>query len=279
MSVEEMQQNTKAIEQIIDDMNLFDDDLMSMVFDENIPATELLLKIILKRDDITVISVVGQREFQNPVVGGRDIRLDILAKDSTEKYYDIEVQRKPEGAHVRRARFNSSMMDSRMLKAGQEFSELRDSYMIFITQTDIFGYGIPIYTVNRYFEEIDIPFNDGSHIVYVNGSYKGEDAIGKLMHDFGCKDSKDMYYSELVKGMRHFKEEEGGRKIMCEAVEKYAESYAEKYAEKYAENVRLNSLLDSIKKMMTNLKIGAEQAMNVLEINDSDREILQKRLR
>ena len=71
MSVEEMQQNTKAIEQIIDDMNLFDDDLMSMVFDENIPAAELLLKIILKRDDITVISVVGQREFQNPVVGGR----------------------------------------------------------------------------------------------------------------------------------------------------------------------------------------------------------------
>lgn len=279
MSVEEMQQNTKTIEQIIDDMNLFDDDLMSMVFDENIPATELLLKIILKRDDITVISVVGQREFQNPVVGGRDIRLDILAKDSTGKYYDIEVQRKPEGAHVRRARFNSSMMDSRMLKAGQEFSELRDSYMIFITQTDIFGYGIPIYTVNRYFEEIDIPFHDGSHIVYVNGSYNGEDAIGKLMHDFGCKDSGDMYYSELVKGMKHFKEEEGGRKIMCEAVEKYAKSYAEKYAEKYAENVRLNSLLDSIKKMMTNLKIEAEQAMNVLEINERDREILQKRLR
>lgn len=228
----------------------------------------------MKRDDITVISVVGQREFQNPVVGGRDIRLDILAKDSTGKYYDIEVQRRPEGAHVRRARFNSSMMDSRMLKAGQEFSELRDSYMIFITQTDIFGYGIPIYTVNRYFEEIDIPFHDGSHIVYVNGNYKGEDAIGKLMHDFGCKDSRDMYYSELVKGIKHFKEEEG-RKIMCEAVERYAESYAEKYTE----NVRLNSLLDSIKKMMTNLKIGEEQAMNVLEINDSDREILQKRLR
>lgn len=154
-----------------------------------------------------------------------------------------------------------------------------NEYMIFITQTDIFGYGIPIYTVNRYFEEIDIPFHDGSHIVYVNGSYNGEDAIGKLMHDFGCKDSGDMYYSELMKGMKHFKEEEGGRKAMCEAVEKYAKSYAEKYAEKYAENVRLNSLLDSIKKMMTNLKIEAEQAMNVLEINDRDREILQKRLR
>ena len=145
MAKEEVQQDIRIVEQIIDNMDLFDDDLMSMVFDSNIPATELLLKIILKRDDIKVISVVGQREFQNPVVGGRNIRLDILAKSSTGKHYNIEVQKKPEGAHVRRARFNSSMMDSRMLKEGQEFSELRDSYIVFITQTDIFGYGIPIY--------------------------------------------------------------------------------------------------------------------------------------
>ena len=42
-----------------------------------------------------------------------------------------------------------------MLKEGQEFSELRDSYMVFITQTDIFGHGLPIYTINRHFEEFD----------------------------------------------------------------------------------------------------------------------------
>ena len=45
-------------------------------------------------------------------------------------------------------------MDSRMLKAGQEFSELQDSYMVFITRADIFKHGIPIYTINRHFEEI-----------------------------------------------------------------------------------------------------------------------------
>ena len=61
---------------------------------------------------------------------------------------------------------------------------------------------------------------------------------------------------------------------MCEAVEKYAESYAEKKAE----IVRLNSLLESVKNLMANMKLGAEQAMNVLEVNEHDREILQKRL-
>jgi hypothetical protein len=216
-------QGAKTIDQIVDDLDLFDDNLMSLVFDGNNEATELLLKIILKRDDITVISVVGQREFQSPVVGGRNIRLDILAKDSTGKHYNVEVQKKPEGAHIRRARFNSSMMDSRMLKARQDFSELQDSYMIFITQTDIFAYGIPIYTINRHFEEIDDTFDDGSHIIYVNGSYKGDDAIGKLMHDFGCKDSKEIYYPELAKGVKHFKENGGGRKSMCDALKEYAE--------------------------------------------------------
>jgi hypothetical protein len=240
-------QDTRTVDQIIDDMNLFDDDLMSMVFDGNIEATELLLKIILKRDDIAVISVVGQREFQSPVVGGRNIRLDIWAKDGTGKNYNVEVQKKPEGAHIRRARFNSSMMDSRMLKAGQEFSELQDSYMVFITQTDIFGHGLPIYTINRRFEEIDDLFDDGSHIVYVNGSYKGDDAIGKLMHDFGCKESKDICYPELAKGVKHFKEE-GGRKIMCEAVEKYAK------------NAVVDDRSETVKRMLTKGKSSEEIA-------------------
>ena len=64
MTVEEIQLDKKIVEQIVDDMDLFDDDLMAMVFDGNNLATGLLLKIILKRDDITVISVVGQRAFQ-----------------------------------------------------------------------------------------------------------------------------------------------------------------------------------------------------------------------
>lgn len=52
------------------------------------------------------------------------------------------------------------MKDSRMLKAGQDFSELQDSYMVFITRTDIFGHGIPIYTINRHFEEMYYPGNE-----------------------------------------------------------------------------------------------------------------------
>lgn len=42
MAVEEIRQDIRLVEQIVDDMDLFDDDLMSMVFDGNHPATGLL---------------------------------------------------------------------------------------------------------------------------------------------------------------------------------------------------------------------------------------------
>ena len=41
-----MLQDNKTVEQIVDDMNLFDDDLMSMFFDGNIEAAGLLLKVV-----------------------------------------------------------------------------------------------------------------------------------------------------------------------------------------------------------------------------------------
>lgn len=214
-----------SVEKIVDNMTLFDDDLMSMVFDANISATELVLKIILKTDDIKVVNVVGQKELKNPVVGGRNIRLDILAKDGQGEYFNVEVQRKNAGADECRARFHSSMIDSRMLKKKKDFKELRDSYMIMITQNDYFGNGMPVYTIKRHIEELNTSFKDGSHIVYVNGSYKGNDSIGRLMHDFNCKNAKDMHYKELADGVKHFKEE-GGRKMVCEAVEEYAEKKA-----------------------------------------------------
>ncbi len=41
----------------------------------------------------------------------------------------------------------------------------------------------------------------------------------------GCYNTYKEYHKELADGVRHFKEE-GGRKLMCEAVEKYAEKKA-----------------------------------------------------
>lgn len=89
------------------------------------------------------------------------------------------------------------------------------------------------------------------------------------MHDFGCKESKDIYYPDLAEGVKHFKEE-GGRRIMCEAVERYAKSYAEEYAE--------NKQLEMIKNLMDSMKLTAEQAMAALKVPDKEKAVLMERL-
>lgn len=115
--------------------------------------------------------------MKNHQVGGRNITLDVDAMDENGEEIDIEVQGNSEGAHVRRARYHSSMVDSRMLKEGQAFRELKDSYVIFIYKHDKFRKGLPLYHVERYVGETSEQFRDGSHIIYVNGNYKGNDEI------------------------------------------------------------------------------------------------------
>ena len=253
-------QNQDRINKLIDGLTLFDDDLMSRVFDKNIEATELLLRIILERK-IKVISVIGQEEMKSAAVGGRNITLDVHALDENGEKMDIEVQGNSEGAHIRRARYHSSVLDSRMLKEGQEFKEIKDSYVIFIYKRDKFQEGLPLYHIDRYVRETGKLFEDGSHIIYVNGNYKGDDEIGYLMQDFHQTDPDNMHYKELSQGVRHFKEVEEGRDTMCEAVQEYAKEYANEYAnEKQAANVKnlMESAGFTMERALDSLKIQGE---------------------
>lgn len=231
------QSNLKKKETLeaIEKLCLLDDNLMTLVFDRNIEATELLLNIILQRDDLKVLEAVAQREYKNPMSGGRSITIDIYARDGNGKIYDIEVQRASSGADVHRARFHSSMIDTKMLKAGQEFQEIHDSYVIFITASDVMGAGRSLYHIDRVIKETGTYFGDGSHIIYVNGSYKDDnDPVGKLMHDFRCLSSVDMFYPILARQVKYFKETEGGQEIMCQIFEDLAEKRAEERAEERA---------------------------------------------
>ncbi len=213
-------------QKLLDGFRLLDDNFMTVVFDRNIEATTFLLNTILERDDLIIKEVVTQREYKNPVTGGRSIILDVYAVDAEEKVYDIEIQRSDGGADVHRARFHSSMLDTKLLKAQQKFNEIHDSYVIFITENDVMGMGLPLYHIEKVVRESGKRFDDGSHIVYVNGSYKNDDnLIGKVLHDFRCTNAADMYCPELAKPVRYFKEERGRGK-MCKAMEEYAEKRA-----------------------------------------------------
>lgn len=56
--------------------------------------------------------------------------------------------------------------------------------MIFITERDVLGRQLPLYHIDRTIRKPGEPFDDGSHLIYVNGAYSGDDDIGQLMKDF-----------------------------------------------------------------------------------------------
>ncbi|MBO6148251.1 MAG: PD-(D/E)XK nuclease family transposase [Lachnospiraceae bacterium] len=212
-------------------LRLIDDDFMNACFDGFTEGAELLLRIILNKPDIRVKSVKTQRRMKNLL--GRDICLDIDADDETGKEYNIEVQRVDKGADRKRARYHSSILDVHLLQPGDDFSNLPDTFVIFITENDVIGDGLPLYTIDRQITNTGKLFDDGEHIVYVNGADKdASTALGKLMHDFFCTDPDDMHYKELADKVRYFKEDEKGVAAMCKVMEDMRNESAKTAVEK-----------------------------------------------
>ena len=62
-------------------------------------------------------------------------------------------------------------------------------------------------------------FADGENILYVNGEFRGDSDIGKLMHDFNCTDADDMNFKLLADRTRYLKENPKGVSEMCKVIE------------------------------------------------------------
>ena len=78
---------------------------------------------------------------------GRSLWPDILAIDQNGVVYNLVVQNDPACAIPERARYHGSMIDTKILLPGEEFTDLRKLYVIFIVNDDVFGGGCQIYTV------------------------------------------------------------------------------------------------------------------------------------
>ena len=259
----------------IKQLRLMDDTFFNSCFDGNIPCMEVVLRAVLGNDRLRVTEVITQQSVPN--LYGRAVRFDALATDG-ETIYDIEIQRSDEGAIPRRARFNSSMIDSREVSKGTLFPDLPETYVIFITEHDVWKRGKPLYTVRRTFEDTEEVFNDGTHILYVNGECQSESPLGRLMHDFFCSDPNDMYSDVLAERVRFFKEDEKGVAAMCNVMKEiYDDGFASGEAQGEARGEVRGEIrgaeterIKSIKNLISSLGITAEAAMDALKIAKTD---------
>ena len=261
----------------IKQLRLMDDTFFNSCFDGNIPCMEVVLRAVLGNDRLRVTEVITQQSVPN--LYGRAVRFDALATDG-ETIYDVEIQRSDEGAIPRRARFNSSMIDSREVSKGTLFPDLPETYVIFITEHDVWKRGKPLYTVRRTFEDTEEVFNDGTHILYVNGECQSESPLGRLMHDFFCSDPNDMYSDVLAERVRFFKEDEKGVAAMCNVMKEiYDDGFASGEAQGEARGEVRGEIrgaeterIKSIKNLISSLGITAEAAMDALKIAKTDQQ-------
>lgn len=202
---------------IIKNFTLMSDIFMRNVFKKR-ECLEYVLQVIMEKQDLHVIDQIIQKNYKN--LQGRSAVMDCVARDSAGKQFDVEIQQDNEGASPKRARYHSGLMDMNTLNPGQDFEELPESYVIFITRDDILGYGLPIYHIDRQIKELNEAFQDEAHIIYVNSRKQDDTELGRLIHDLHCKKADEMHSPILAKRVYELKETQKGVELMCHEMEK-----------------------------------------------------------
>ncbi|MCQ2613936.1 MAG: Rpn family recombination-promoting nuclease/putative transposase [Treponemataceae bacterium] len=117
---------------------------------------------------------MAQEEVIKVDMNAKSIRMDVYIKNATQAF-DLEIQALDTHELPERARYYQGIIDVDTLKSGELYSELKDSYIIFICITDIFGKGLPIYRFeNLCTDDSSISLNDRAYKYFFISSKYGK---------------------------------------------------------------------------------------------------------
>ena len=135
---------------------------------------ERVLQIPIDRVEISKEkSIVYHPEYKG-------VRLDVYVKDEKQTRYNVEMQVEKKPAFEKRSRYYQSQMDMEMLLSGEDYTELPNTYVIFICDFDPFGEEKYRYTLRMKCEEsAEVKFVDGRTIVFLNTHGKNESEVPK----------------------------------------------------------------------------------------------------
>ena len=203
---------------------------MRKSFDELTIADDFIFCKIMQDEEVcktflemTLAGQIGKiisLSSQNAIITGseaKSIRLDILAKDETGKTYDIEMQAVNEHNLPKRMRYYQAAIDVLFLDKGEHYSNLNDSYIIFLCLFDSIGKGKPVYSFeNICLEDRQTLLQDGTKKIIINA-----DAFGK------AKDKDLSGFLEYVKTGKVTTEFTGRIEKMVETVKSTEQARSE----------------------------------------------------
>lgn len=244
-----------------------DDDFMRVLYRGDAALTEETLRIVTGLGDLVVVEQDTQHDLRR-LAGARSVELDVWAVDSSGRWHDIEVQRGVT-ARPRRARYHSAAMDVEALGAGEEPEGLPEQWVVFIMEGDPFGSGRGRYEFGRVDGTDGRPLGDGSHVLYVNGAYRGDDDLGRLMHDFCESDPDAMLNALMAERVRYFKRTPRGEAEMCEVFDEIREEGIEIGIEQGVEQGIEKTLVEGVRSLMSKLGVTAQEALRLLGVPES----------
>lgn len=225
---------------------------------ENGKVCQEILRVILNDDKLIVKTVVAQRDIQN--LYGRSVRLDALCILGNGDICNIEVQKSDNDDHVKRVRYNASLITANKTPKGSDFSSVPTLLMVFISRFDIFKKNRNIYHVHSVITDEGIGYemvDNGLSEVYVNTAVKDGTTLSELMDCFENEKVDNAKFPNLTKEVRYYKEDKKGVNKMCQIVEDYAQ-----------EKVNLQKavdLVESIENLMDTSNMTDKQACRALK--------------
>ncbi len=144
--------------------------------------TDLLLELLqlsLPELEIREISDAVQEVYLKTSIDAHGVRLDISVRDSRNRIFDVEMQLRDEENIPRRIRYYTGTLDQTNLKSGENYNQLKDTIIIFITPFDPFGRSRYRYTFrNICLEEKEDPLELGDGTTKVILNAKG--SVGEI---------------------------------------------------------------------------------------------------
>ena len=198
------------------------DDAMFQKMCEDPETCQEIISTILD-EPVRVISVVPQNSIGN--LQGRAVRLDALCELEDGTYVNVEVQKPDNDDHEGRAWYNASVITSDKTPKGVKFKDVKKVIVIYISQFDIFGDGLPIYHIDRVVRETGKVREGRFTEIYVNAAVKKRDTelnqnVSDLMDLFTDRETFNFEKFPVFSNRKNvFTNTEEGEVEMCEKVD------------------------------------------------------------
>lgn len=202
-----------------------------------------LCKMCLERILDKKIKDISYPDYEKTIdidIDAKSIRLDIYCEDE-DTMYNVELQNGEYDALPQRSRYYQSMMDVDELEKGREYSELRNSIVIFICTFDPLKKGRHLYTFeNVCREDKGLKLGDGTTKIFLNTKGTMDDIPRPLQNFLEYIDKgtiSDDFTDDLEKAVVETRQSKKWRKRIM-TLEEYAKANAKEEAKKAREEGR-----------------------------------------